>query len=378
MKFFNKSILIAVVLMASSTYFKAMDVAPVAWGVSERQGVRPTMEDAYAHASLELVPGTPRAHYFGIFDGHGGPRAANYAGENAANEFHKAYLNIEEATNPLMQAIYNPQSEEEENPLEKGVYITQGEEENPLEQAIYITPEQEEENPLEQGIYVASQQSLIQSALEQSYVDMDKKMQEQFTDGTTAVSAVIEDGKLYLAWAGDSRAVVADANGTIKATTVDHKPNLPAERKRIKANGGTINEVTNAVENPSNGLSLGMSRSIGDLGIKKGMNPNIIIPNPGMITVNLQQGDIIILACDGLWDVINNEAAVDFVRTNLGKSIEEIEKLNKVPLLKGEAEKNMKNDGSNNKLIEIARALRDTALLRRSGDNISVMILQVQ
>lgn len=336
MKFLNRSILIAIVSTASSTYFKAMDVEPIAWGVSERQGVRPTMEDAYAHDSLELVPGAAKAHYFGIFDGHGGSQSANYAGENAAKEFREAYLNIEEETNPLMQAGHNP---------------------------------------LEQAGSAPSQTRLIQGALEQSYIDLDKKMQQQFQDGTAAVSAVIDGKNLYLGWAGDSRAVVADANGTIKAATVDHKPDASAEKARVEAAEGIVVFMGKAWR--INGLA--MSRSLGDNMTKKAIKPNIIIPNPELITVdNLQKGDIIILACDGLWDVMSNKAAIDFVRENLAKPVEEIKKLNAFPLVKGEAAKNMKNDGSNEKLIEIARALRDTALRRRSMDNISVMILQIQ
>jgi serine/threonine protein phosphatase PrpC len=378
MKFLNRLTLIAIVSMATSAYFQAMDLVPIAWGVSERQGVRPTMEDAYAHESLELEQGKPKAHYFGIFDGHGGSQSANYAGENAAKEFRESYLNIEEETNPLMQSVYTHQKEHQENPLEQGVYIAHEEDENPLENCMYLAPaQQKEKNPLKQGVYVTSQQNIIQEALEQSYINLDKKMQQQFNDGSAAVSAVIENGKLYLAWAGDARAVVADANGAIKAATVDHKPEADAEKSRIEAAGGIVVYMQTQKTWRINGLA--MSRSLGDKMVKKGIKPNIIIANPELITVDkLQKGDIIILACDGLWDVMSNQAAIDFVRDNLSKSVEEIKKLNAFPLVKGESAKNMKNDGSNEKLIEIARALRDTALRRRSMDNISVMILQIQ
>lgn len=356
MKFLNKSILIAIVLMASSTYFNAMEVQPknapkaalnIAWGVSERQGVRPTMEDAYAYESMQL--GESKAYYFGIFDGHGGARAADFAGQNAAKEFHDAYLDIEEKTNPLMQSMY----------------FTPKENENPFE----IVPE---EHPFEQYGIPMPQETIIQNALKRSYLLLDQAMQQQFTDGTAAISAVIDRGNLYLAWTGDCRAVVADANGHIKKETIDHKPNLPSEEARIKKAGG---EIYFQGAWRVNGLA--MSRSLGDKSYKK--NPYVIVSIPEIITMNdLQKGDIIILACDGIWDVMQNEEAVQFVKESLDKSLEELKELPRTPLAKGEDTANMKNDGNNEKLVEIARALRDHARDKKSSDNISVMIIQIQ
>ena len=45
------------------------------------------------------------------------------------------------------------------------------------------------------------------------------------SDGTTAVTAVIQDRCIYVANAGDSRAIVVQSGGSSKHLSVDHKPN---------------------------------------------------------------------------------------------------------------------------------------------------------
>ena len=49
--------------------------------------------------------------------------------------------------------------------------------------------------------------------------------QRVLSDGTTAVTAVIKDGCIYVANAGDSRAIVVQSGGLSKHLSVDHKPN---------------------------------------------------------------------------------------------------------------------------------------------------------
>ncbi len=62
--------------------------------------------------------------------------------------------------------------------------------------------------------------------------------------GTTFTCAVIRDNKCFLANIGDSRTSIGFRNrdGGITAVnlTVDHKPDLPAEKARIEAKGGRV------------------------------------------------------------------------------------------------------------------------------------------
>ncbi len=61
------------------------------WGFSGRQGRRPSMEDAYVVKKVQLAPFTKPVEYFGIFDGHGGSGAAEYASKYAPSFFAFSY-----------------------------------------------------------------------------------------------------------------------------------------------------------------------------------------------------------------------------------------------------------------------------------------------
>lgn len=83
----------------------------------------------------------------------------------------------------------------------------------------------------------------------------------------------------------------------------DHTADDPAEQERIKAAGGFV----------SRGRILGIlavSRSFGDHGMK-----DFIIASPHLKEVNLSNGTypFFILACDGLWDVISDQEAIELV-----------------------------------------------------------------
>ena len=80
--------------------------------------------------------------------------------------------------------------------------------------------------------------------------------------GCTACSALVTPTKIYVANAGDSRAVLARKSGD-KAVAVEmsDKPELDREKKRIEKAGGFVED------NRVKGV-LNLSRSIGDLEYK--------------------------------------------------------------------------------------------------------------
>ena len=49
--------------------------------------------------------------------------------------------------------------------------------------------------------------------------------QRVMSDGTTAVTALIHNKRIYVANAGDSRAIVVQQGGQAKYLSIDHKPN---------------------------------------------------------------------------------------------------------------------------------------------------------
>jgi serine/threonine protein phosphatase PrpC len=59
--------------------------------------------------------------------------------------------------------------------------------------------------------------------------------------GCTAVAALITKTHIFVANAGDSRAVLGVKNGTVNEDlSVDHKPENEEEKKRIEAAGGFV------------------------------------------------------------------------------------------------------------------------------------------
>lgn len=88
----------------------------------------------------------------------------------------------------------------------------------------------------------------------------DEAVKEQMA-GTTAITALIRENKLYCANAGDSRAI-ACKNGSLIALSHDHKPNNPEEMDRIYNAGGWVEF------NRVNG-NLALSRALGDFLFKR-------------------------------------------------------------------------------------------------------------
>lgn len=88
----------------------------------------------------------------------------------------------------------------------------------------------------------------------------DEAIKEQMA-GSTAITVLIKDNKLYCANAGDSRAI-ACRNGALVTLSDDHKPNNPEEMDRIYKAGGWVEF------NRVNG-NLALSRALGDFLFKR-------------------------------------------------------------------------------------------------------------
>ena len=132
--------------------------------------------------------------------------------------------------------------------------------------------------------------------------------------GCTAVVAVLHGNELYVANAGDSRAVLC-RGGQAYALSEDHKPGQEGERSRIMAAGGFLSNIGGVTRVNGN---LNLSRAIGDLKYKTNSglpaNEQIITAEPDVKHVALTPEDsFFLLACDGVWDVMTNQQACDFV-----------------------------------------------------------------
>ena len=130
---------------------------------------------------------------------------------------------------------------------------------------------------------------------------------------------------------GDSRAVISK-RGTAIPLSEDHKPTNEKEIERIVAAGGFV-EFGRVNGN------LALSRAIGDFEFKqnKFLSPSqqIVSADPEIREYKLtcskgsddaQDDEFLVLACDGIWDVMSNQQVVTFIRRALaaGCSLPEI------------------------------------------------------
>lgn len=130
--------------------------------------------------------------------------------------------------------------------------------------------------------------------------------------GSTALCAIMKKDRktksniLWMANVGDSRAVLCSASNKAIRLTKDHKPNDPKEKKRILSAGGTISYDGCDWRVKGN---LSMSRAFGDTELSP-----YVISKPDVFKIMLKKSDrFIIMACDGLWDVLSDKQACDFI-----------------------------------------------------------------
>ncbi|KAK9804299.1 hypothetical protein WJX72_005528 [[Myrmecia] bisecta] len=144
--------------------------------------------------------------------------------------------------------------------------------------------------------------------------------------GSTAVVALCMGQTLYTAHVGDSGAILA-RGGVAERLTEDHKPILPHERRRIEAAGGEVvqrsqGDSGRVVSQPRIGQSratlLAMSRSLGDSAWKKPRQTVISDPDVGRIEL-IPADRAVILASDGIFDVLEDQEVVDIVEHSLAE-----------------------------------------------------------
>ncbi|KAK9059421.1 hypothetical protein SSX86_022041 [Deinandra increscens subsp. villosa] len=177
-----------------------------------------------------------------------------------------------------------------------------------------------------------------------STVDYDLELHpviDSFYSGTAALTIIREGDLIVLANVGDSRAVLGTTSddGSMVAIqlTVDFKPNLPQERERIHKSGGSVCEPNDESgvsrihasiddETPE-GPGLALSRAFGDFFVKDFG----LISEPDVTPRTLTTRDrFVILATDGVWDVVSNEKAVEIVSSSSSTAAERDESAKRV------------------------------------------------
>jgi protein phosphatase 2C len=129
--------------------------------------------------------------------------------------------------------------------------------------------------------------------------------------GTTAVVALVGSRQLYVANCGDSRAVLC-RNGVAIPLTDDHKAAREDETARVEAAGGQI-LFWNGVRVMG---VLAVSRAIGDHCLRP-----FVIARPEITILGRRPDDeLMLLASDGLWDVLTNQEACSLAKRCLRRA----------------------------------------------------------
>ncbi|KAJ0026044.1 hypothetical protein Pint_08034 [Pistacia integerrima] len=251
--------------------------AKFSYGYSSFRGKRASMEDFY-ETRISEVDGQMVA-FFGVFDGHGGARTAEYLKNN-------------------------------------------------LFKNLSSHPD-----------FIKDTKAAIVEVFRQTDVDyLNEEKGQQKDAGSTASTAMLLGDRLLVANVGDSR-VVASRAGSALPLSIDHKPDRSDERQRIEEAGGFIiwagkmyflglicmNLCLSAVlyadclKRKKNfyiiagtwrvGGVLSVSRAFGDKLLKP-----FVVAEPEIQEEEIDGVDFIIIGSDGLWNVLSNQDAVDVVQ----------------------------------------------------------------
>lgn len=262
--------------------------------VCAKKGKRITMEDAHCIETNLVIPGFEDViGFFGVFDGHGGNAVAVHAAKQVCSVVAQQ---LERTKDPVVSLV--------------------------------------------EGLKLVDEET------------------RDLRGGATALCALVVGDNCYVANLGDSRAVLYDTNhpGNVVPLSRDHKPYLADEEKRITKAGGKVTYYTlpgssDRVYRVNSILSV--SRSLGDYSFKPPSMTDCVVGNEAEVCqVTLTDtSQCLILACDGLWDKVSNEEAVQIVA------------------------KEMITDPKETFLKRAASALVECSLERRSLDNVTAMVI---
>lgn len=237
------------------------------YGLSSMQGWRVEMEDAHT-ARIGLPHGLKDWSFFAVFDGHAGASVSALCAERLLDSItsNEDFLGVcDDSGNYNMDAV------------KRGIKTG------------FLT-------------------------LDDQMRNMPQMVNGDDKSGSTAVGVMVSPKHIFFANCGDSRAVISTDN-SVSFSTQDHKPVNPEEKERIQNAGGTV------MIQRVNG-SLAVSRALGDFEYKnvhgKGPCEQLVSPEPEIQVMERNPKDeFIVLACDGIWDVMKNEEICDYVRYKL-------------------------------------------------------------
>eukprot|EP00002_Diphylleia_rotans_P034177 TRINITY_DN7326_c0_g1_i1.p1 TRINITY_DN7326_c0_g1~~TRINITY_DN7326_c0_g1_i1.p1 ORF type:complete len:975 (-),score=205.24 TRINITY_DN7326_c0_g1_i1:264-3188(-) len=176
------------------------------------------------------------------------------------------------------------------------------------------TGEDDDEN-VESFNHSPQERKLILNAMRDVFLKVNTALLEEIKQqgdvvGSTAAVAYVRRNILYVANAGDSRVLLCRDSHAIQLT-MDHRPQLESEELRIKKAGGFVSSNLRV----NNELSV--SRAFGDARLVP-----IVTAEPHLTSIQLfaTRDKFLVIACDGLFDVMSNQQVVDHVRVECAKT----------------------------------------------------------
>ncbi|TMW55418.1 hypothetical protein Poli38472_013309 [Pythium oligandrum] len=249
--------------------------------------------------------------------------------------------------------------------------------------------------------YLCDHEAFLSNA-RQAFTDCFRRIDEEFlaraaselmSDGSTAAVVLIRGNKLLTANVGDSRAVVS-VNGVALDVIEEQTPGRADERARIENLGGWVKEERELQMSKLHSMDLSdpwiqqkaervvrwvniyrvngelaVSRAIGDIDYKgktlmeyefwafpeghdRKFHGDLVICDPEFKEIEITpEVRFLVLACDGLWDTITSQEAVDHVTEKLAEGY---------------------TTG------QISHSLADLAIRSGSSDNVSVIVVLLQ
>lgn len=330
------------------------------------QGMKPSNEDRHVtDASAARLPGP----VFGVFDGHGGVFTVEFLvrhllkvlsatikqhvparetdalvvlQEQIADEARRrreltAQLEICRARLAEMQQLLAGEGDAVgENP-EKSAGDEMCDQlraaSREIEDAVALIDDETAQRRERFAEWVLKHDAALKSAIVEGFQQTDAQVVQKnpSRDGSTALLLWFVFGDrsdpagaayYYTANLGDCRAVLCRGSQAIPLTT-DHKPNRPDERQRILSAGGFVGTFAGiarvysaagaglSVQEPQQSATyLAVSRAFGDRPLK--VPTPLVSCEPEVKRFRVESEDLfIVVACDGIWDVLSNQDAVN-------------------------------------------------------------------
>ena len=260
------------------------------YAMCSMQGWRVEMEDAHA-IQIDLGPNLKNCSYFAVFDGHAGDFVSKYSSEHLIETIMELWL----ASGKNPDVLEKGNIENDTNSIERNSHSCR------LTESVEV--EQFRTKVIEGFLKIDG-----------SMRELPKFLSGEERSGTTAVAAFVTPNKIIFANCGDSRALLCSKQD-VKFATYDHKPYNEEEKKRIENAGGSV------MIQRVNG-SLAVSRALGDYDYKNvsGLPPTkqLVSAEPDLNIIDRSDEDeFLILACDGIWDVMTNQEVVHYIRSRL-------------------------------------------------------------